>query len=120
MISFESFKSTFEFERRKKEAENVLTKYPTRIPIICERAKYAGADCPFIDKKKYLVPMQLTVGQFILVIRKRLKMRENQSLFLFVNNTIPSTTHLIGELYSRHRDLDRFLYITYSFENVFG
>jgi GABA(A) receptor-associated protein len=48
--------------------ERVRSKYPDRIPVICEKA--AKSNVPDIDKKKYLVPSDLTVGQFVLVVRK--------------------------------------------------
>lgn len=71
-------------------------------------------------KKKYLVPSDLTVGQFMFVIRKRLKLPPEQAIFLFVNGTIPPTGALMNQIYDEHRDVDGFLYITYSGENTFG
>lgn len=120
MLSVNSFKSEYTFNSRHSEAAKVLYKYPTRAPIVCERAKYAGIDCPYIDKKKYLVPLDLTLAQFIFVIRKRLKMCSEQSLFIFINNTIPASNRTIGDIYKFYKDTDGFLYMTYSYENVFG
>jgi hypothetical protein len=48
-------------EKRKSEAERIRAKYPDRVPVICEKAD--RSDIPDIDKKKYLVPADLTVGQ---------------------------------------------------------
>ena len=45
-------------EKRKAEAEKIRQKYDDRIPVIVERAK--NADIADIDKKKYLVPGDLT------------------------------------------------------------
>lgn len=120
MYSSISFKNEFTFEDRLAEAKKVIKKYPDRIPIICERATKATRDCPFIDKRKYLVPTDLTMGQFLHVIRKRLKLEPEKALFLFVNGTIPSTSNLVGEIYQRHKDADFYLYITYNQENTFG
>jgi GABA(A) receptor-associated protein len=58
------------------------------VPVICEKADRSG-DIPDIDKKKYLVPADLTVGQFHYVIRKRIKLAPEKALFLFCSNTIP-------------------------------
>jgi GABA(A) receptor-associated protein len=41
-------------EKRKSEAERIRTKYPDRVPVICEKTDLS--DSPDIDKKKYLVP----------------------------------------------------------------
>lgn len=70
---------------------------------------------PDIDKKKYLVPSDLTVvrpvrdsdanvlrffdglqGQFVYVIRKRIKLQPEKGVFIFVNKTLPPT----GEAYA--------------------
>lgn len=106
------------FEKRIVEARRILAKYPDRIPVICEKAD--RSDIPDIDKKKYLVPADLTVGQFIYVIRKRIKLPPERAIFIFVNNVIPPTASLMSTIYEEQKDEDSFLYITYSGENTFG
>jgi GABA(A) receptor-associated protein len=113
-----SFKDTHDFEKRKKEAERIRQKYPDRIPVICEKAP--KSDIPDIDKKKYLVPNDLTVGQFVYVVRKRIKLEPEKAIFIFVNNSLPSTASLMSQIYDEHKDEDGFLYVTYSGENTFG
>jgi len=71
-------------------------------------------------KKKYLVPSDLTVGQFYFLIRKRIHLRPEDALFFFVNNVIPPTSATMGNLYQEHHEEDFFLYIAYSDENVYG
>ena len=45
------FKKTYSFKDRYNESQKIITKYPDRIPIICERShKYF--DLPNLDKKK--------------------------------------------------------------------
>lgn len=112
------FKQEFTFDQRLTESSRVLAKYPERIPIICERNSRSNVQD--IDKKKYLVPCDLTSGQFVYVIRKRLCLRADKAIFLFVNGVIPSSSQNLASLYQEHKDLDGFLYITYSDENVFG
>jgi GABA(A) receptor-associated protein len=65
------FKKNYTFNERLNEANRVRDKYLDKIPIICERGSTSN-NCPEIDKNKYLVPGELTVGQFIYVIRKRI------------------------------------------------
>jgi len=113
-----AFKTEHPLERRKSEAERIRAKYPDRIPVICEKAD--RSDIPDIDKKKYLVPADLTVGQFIYVIRKRIKLPPERAIFIFVNNVIPPTASLMSTIYEEQKDEDSFLYITYSGENTFG
>jgi len=81
-----SFKEEHPLDKRKSEAERIRAKYPDRVPVICEKAP--RSDIPDIDKKKYLVPADLTVGQFQYVIRKRIKLPPEKALFVFCANTI--------------------------------
>ena len=115
-----NFKSTHIFSDRLRDATNILQKYPDRIPVICEKSNRAPIDCPDIDNKKYLVPNDLTISQFIYVIRKRLKLNAEKALFLFINGFVPSGSNLMCNLYDSHKDTDNYLYITYTFENTFG
>ncbi|KAI8973329.1 microtubial binding protein [Mycotypha africana] len=112
------FKDEHPFEKRKAEAERIRQKYPDRIPVICEKVE--KSDIPTIDKKKYLVPADLTVGQFVYVIRKRIKLSPEKAIFIFVNEILPPTAALMSSIYEEHKDEDGFLYITYSGENTFG
>lgn len=113
------FKEKYTFSERTNESTQIIQKYPDRIPIICEK-NIKNKTTPEIDKNKYLVPIDLTVGQFLYVIRKRIKLTPEQSIFLFINNTIPSTSQYLSDLYFLYKDQDGFLYITYSSENTFG
>uniref|UniRef100_A0A6A7GDF7 Autophagy-related protein 8 n=1 Tax=Hirondellea gigas TaxID=1518452 RepID=A0A6A7GDF7_9CRUS len=113
------FKAKYTFENRGQESGRIRSKYPDRIPVICEKAE--NSDIDRIDKKKYLVPSDLTVGQFVYVIRKRMKLNPEKAIFIFVNkNVLPSTGSLMSKLYEEHKDEDGFLYVTYSGENTFG
>ena len=47
-------------EKRKAEAEKVRRKYANSVPVIVERAKNADSNIPDVDKRKYLVPGELT------------------------------------------------------------
>ena len=105
-------------DKRKSEAERIRAKYPDRVPVICEKAD--RSDIPDIDKKKYLVPADLTVGQFHYVIRKRIKLAPEKALFLFCSNSIPPNASLMSTVYEEQKDEDGFLYIQYSGESTFG
>ena len=113
------YKNQFDLEHRKDESNRIREKYPTRIPVIVEM-KDQSNDVPDIDKKKFLVPNDLTVGQFIFVVRKRIQLAPEKALFCFIDDTIPSTNSLMSQLYTDHKDEDGFLYISYTGENTFG
>lgn len=112
------FKDEHPFEIRRAEADRIRHKYGDRVPIICE--KVDKSDIGTIDKKKYLVPHDLTVGQFVYVVRKRIKLEPEKALFVFVDDVLPPTAALMSSIYEEHKDPDGFLYVTYSGENTFG
>ena len=113
------FKSKHSFDERLDETTRILAKYPDRIPIICEK-NLKSRGTPEIDKNKFLVPYDLTVGQFMYVVRKRLVLPPEKALFFFIGGIIPSSSSLLNDIYYHAKDPDGFLYIHYSLENTFG
>jgi GABA(A) receptor-associated protein len=114
------FRQRFPYSERANESSRIRDKFPDRIPVIVERSKNTSAAIPHIDKEKFLVPGDLTVSQFIYIIRRRIELSSEMALFLYVGNTLPTTGTLLRELYSHHSEDDGFLYITYCGENTFG
>ena len=112
------FKDETSLEKRKEESKRIRDKYPDRVPVICQ--KDPRSNIPNLDKKKYLVPQDLTIGQFVYVIRKRINLTPEKAIFLFINNQLPPTAALLSSTYDANKDEDGFLYITYSGENTFG
>jgi len=113
-----NFKNKNSFEKRKNESNNVIKKYPDRVPIIVQ--KYHGSELPDIDKVKYLVPKDMTMSQFTFIIRKRISLEPAQAIFITVNSSLVTSSKLLSELYMEEKDDDGFLYITYTNENTFG
>jgi len=105
-------------EKRKTESQRLLDKYTTRVPVVVTKCKKSKID--EIDKKKYLVPCDQTVGQMVYVIRRRIKLDQQKAIFVFIDNVLPPTSALMSEMYDKYKDDDGFLYITYSGENTFG
>lgn len=113
------FKNKHSFEDRFEESSRALSKYPLRRPIICEKSKNQN-DLPNIDKIKYLVPFDLTIGQFLFFVRKRIKLRPQEAVYLFINNRIMTGSMIMGNVYEYYKDNDGFLYVQYAKENTFG
>jgi GABA(A) receptor-associated protein len=113
------FKNKHPFKQRKIDCVQILSKYPDRIPVICEKNPYSK-NAPDIDKNKYLVDHYLTLAQFISVIRKRMSLKPEVGLYIFVNGSIPSNSSFVYNLFLDNKDDDGFLYITYDIENTFG
>ncbi|KAF9619911.1 hypothetical protein IFM89_010222 [Coptis chinensis] len=113
-----SFKQEFSLEERFVESKSILAKYPDRVPVIAER--FSSSDLPHMEKKKYLVPRDMSVGQFIHILSLRLHLSPGKALFVFVNNTLPQTASLLDGVYESFKDEDGFLYMCYSSEKTFG
>jgi len=114
------FKEKNAFEKRKAESQRIREKFPDRIPIIAEHAKADRSGISDIDRNKYLVPADLTVGQFTYVIRKRIKLQPSQALFVFINDILAPTSALMSAMHKEHKDSDGFLYVFYAGEDHFG
>jgi GABA(A) receptor-associated protein len=114
----ENFKVAYSFELRKRESNRIIEKFVDKIPVIVERHyKSTIAD---IDKKKFLVPNDILFGEFLNILRKRIKLSSTEALFVFVNNTTPALTDSMGIVYNNHKDEDGFLYLCYTGQNFFG
>lgn len=104
-----------DFNIRIAEAQNLINKYPGKIPLIVN----CSNNIP-ITKHKYLVPDELSCGRFLHLLRRNIKLKADQALFMFINNTLPTPSTRIGDLYKKHKDSDLFLYVFINEENTFG
>ena len=101
-----------------KEAERIMKKYPTRIPIIVNKYKYSNL--PDIKNSKYLVDKDMTMSEFLYVVRNRIKLDKSESIFLIINNKLCSSNDIISQIYKNEKHEDGFLYFVYTNENTFG
>ena len=114
-----TFKESLDFETRRCESERMRSKFPDRIPVVVERCKSSQVLAQV--KPKFLAPKTLTVGQFMFIIKTRLKMSSDQALYLLANDSVLiCSSSLMRTVYEQNCDKDGFLYITYSVEDTFG
>lgn len=102
------------------EYERLTSRWPDRLPVIVTRHSKASADIPDLPKRKFIVPKDLTIGQFMYVIRKQIHLEPEKAIFLFIGNTLPTGTSTIAELYARFQAPDKALHIIYTSEATFG
>ena len=97
--------------------EDLIHKYPDRIPVCVEVGEGL-----YLDRSKYLVPRSMTVGEFSIVIRKRMnKLQPYEAIFLFVSGSIlPPTSSTFDSLHSSHCENSMLLHLKYTKENTFG
>ncbi len=115
------FKVKHCFEKRIEESSRILRKYPERVPVICEKG--FGTDLPDIDRKKYLCPNDISIANFMYIIRRRIKLPAEKSIFLFCGDgaaVLLPTACLMSTAYQDYKADDGFLYITYNAESTFG
>ena len=114
------FKKKYNLEERTSESKRITDKYPERVPIIVEVSKRNIDDFKTLDKQKFLVPQDLTVGQFAYIIRKRVKLESKSAMYLIINGKMINTNANIGDIYETDKDHDNFLYVCICMESVFG
>ncbi len=102
------------------EAERLRERFPGRVPVLVLRHPGAAPDVPRLPKSKFLVPRDLSLGQFIYVVRHQMKMATEKALFIFVDNVLPTTGTIMSELYAQHKSPDGFLRVVYTSESTFG
>lgn len=114
-----SFKLKSTLEQRSRESARILKKYPGRIPVIIDKSERSSS-LPDIDRNKFLISQDMTIGQFQFILRRRIKLQPKEALYIFTRDSIPRVNDTVAEVYQRERDEDGFLYLTYSGENTFG
>ncbi|XP_077522345.1 microtubule-associated protein 1 light chain 3 gamma-like isoform X3 [Amblyomma americanum] len=115
-----SFKEQRSLASRKEEVTNIRQRFPSKIPVIVER--YAKEkNLPLLDKTKFLVPQELTMSQFVSIVRNRLQISACQSFYLLVDNkSMANLSKTLSDVYADWHDEDGFLYITYASQEMFG
>ncbi len=115
----EQFRKNNSVDKRLNETNYIHLKYPNHIPIIVSTSNDI-----FMDKHKFVVPSNLSITEFMYIIRKRIypSLREGEALFCFIGeeNTIPKYSSTIKEYYEQFKYKDNYLLFTVHKENTFG
>jgi len=125
------------FEENKYYSNRLTYKYPDRIPVIIEKNEHI-----VLENYKYLLPKNITISQFMSIIRTKMNIASKQALFTFVKSYSSSKesynsqkesynsqkesyvlvpmSETIENIYNVHKNRDGFLYIKFGIENTFG
>ena len=98
--------------------KDIKLKYPDRIPVYVNKKE--KSDVPDLTRHKYLVPKEMTLGNFVYILRKNIQLTSDKAIFVFVDNIIPPTSESMNTLYEKHANEDDFMYVIYSGESTFG
>ncbi len=101
----------------QRSINKILLKYPHRIPVIIKKG---NKEAPDIDRNKYLVPKDITIASFTLVIRQRIKLKQDEALFIMVNNILVNQSEIMSSIYKKYKSQNGSLELTYSTESTFG
>ncbi|VVD03599.1 uncharacterized protein LOC126970534 [Leptidea sinapis] len=114
------FEPKKDFITRKEEVKKIKMRYPNKTPLIVTKY-YKERDLPSMDKIKFLVPEEITMSQFLVIIRNKIRIKPNQALYLVINNrSMLSMSLTMAQAYEMYGDEDGFLYVTYASQEVFG
>lgn len=104
------------------EIDLIISKYPDRVPVYVRKAPTAKDNIDDLEKHKYLIPVDMTMGNFLCVIRKHVKLSPSQAIFIFISkkNILVPNSSMFGEIYKQYVDEDKMLHLDYTGENTFG
>jgi GABA(A) receptor-associated protein len=117
-----SFKELNSLEKRISEANKIISRYPSHIPIIVECDSRIGT----LEKQKFLVPYDVSASHLLFSVRKQINTDSSKAIFMFIEKTIVCPTTMMSTLYENYlnnkkeKDGDKFLYIYLQTENTFG
>lgn len=99
----------------KKRSSRLRNRHPGRVPVIILPRPEVS-----LDTVRFLVPMELRLGEFLCTLRNYVKLTKTQSLIVFVDGTLPGMQETMETLDDKYRNADGYLYITVARENTFG
>ena len=118
-IPLGKYRKSVPFDERKLKASLILNKHPDRIPVVVECSEALQAIHP-LKKNKFIVPYELTLAQFMFVIRKHMKLEPEYAIFVFINNRLHPTPSFMGVIYAQEKEEDGFMYLDVFQESTFG
>lgn len=95
-----------------------LFKHPGLVPV--EVVHEQGSSDKKLGTYKYLVQPDMSMGQFMSMLRARLKIDATEGVFLMVGDVLAKNSSTMQDLYALHQDSDNILVITVAKERVFG
>ncbi|TQD96888.1 hypothetical protein C1H46_017493, partial [Malus baccata] len=80
--------------------------------------RYSWTDLPKMEKKKFIIPRDMSVGQFIHILSSMLHLIPGKALFVFLKNTLPQTANRLDSIYETYKEDDGFLDVLQQRKNL--
>ena len=114
------YKNNNTLESRRSQYRKIIDNHPDKVPVILERDKRCTINKTI--KTKYILSREVTMAEFVNIIKEKLNLNPDRALFFLVNgNRSITMTEELGHIYDKYSDKeDGFLYMSYSEEVVFG
>ena len=103
----------------KKEVEVIKSKYPNHIPVVVNSKDKTIK----LTKNKFLIGEDITIGQFMFILKKRISGSKNPSvaMYLFIDDKIFPASQMLSYIYNQHKDKSTgMLFVKVCQENTFG
>lgn len=101
-------------EGRRKETQDLMQTIPSKLPLFVER--HDKSKLPLMKKRRFLVPANIFMADFVGTIQKKLKMGPEEKLVMLVGqDTEPQPNSVvIKDVYEEKKHEDGFLYVNYA------
>lgn len=103
--------------RRIRTRQRMMLRHPDTIPVEVILDKSCDFELP---QRKLMVRKDMTVGEFISLLRLKMKLKPEEATFILMNNTIPKISASMSDMYEEHMDEAQVLSCVICKENTFG
>ena len=111
-----SHKARYTFEERSNDSCHIYD-ILKKIPLILEKEE--SSNLPEIEINNYVLPKNITVGEFMVYLRKKCFNLNKENMFIFISksNYVPKLEEKMSDLYEKFKDNDGFIYCKYTTKN---
>lgn len=98
---------------------SLLLRFPKKVPVIIQKSLSCTDRHLTLPKSRYLVPKSMSVAELLFYLRYQLHVPAHVSIFIWINDKLPSLNHTMGLLFEEENINNR-LYLYYGTEHTFG
>uniref|UniRef100_A0A8C6XW54 Uncharacterized protein n=1 Tax=Naja naja TaxID=35670 RepID=A0A8C6XW54_NAJNA len=119
MASFLPFQHQKPFASWQNKVVAIQIRFPYELLVILERYSKEKM-LPALNRVKFLVPQDFTMGQFVAIIWNWMGLKSMQVFYFLVdsNNSLVNMSITVADVYATDKDEDSFLYMTYASQEM--